>query len=77
MPVPDGNNILSVMIVDEKTGKWSEIYRGRFVYYPVTEADVPAEGEAPADGTIVPVDGSTDATAESQTDAGAAADGAQ
>lgn len=77
MPVPDGNNILSVMIVDEKTGKWSEIYRGRFVYYPVTEADVPADGEASATGTIVPVDGSADASVDSQTDNGAAADGAQ
>lgn len=37
MPVPEGNNILSIMIVDDKTGKWSDIYRGRFVYYPVTE----------------------------------------
>lgn len=37
MVIPEGNNILSVMIVDEKTGKWSDIYRGRFVYYPLTE----------------------------------------
>jgi hypothetical protein len=37
LSVPEGNNILSVMIVDDKTGKWSDIYRGRFVYYPPTE----------------------------------------
>ena len=38
MLVPEGNNILSVIIVDNKTGKWSEVYRGRFVYYPSAEA---------------------------------------
>jgi tetratricopeptide (TPR) repeat protein len=47
LSVPQGNNILSVMIVDDKTGKWSDIYRGRFVYYPPTEetddADAPGE----------------------------------
>ena len=36
-----------------------------------------ADGEASATGTIVPVDGSADASADSQTDNGAAADGAQ
>jgi hypothetical protein len=39
LTVPEGNNILSVMIVDDKTGKWSDIYRGRFVYYPVSETE--------------------------------------
>lgn len=44
MPVPEGNNILSVMIVDDKTGKWSDIYRGRFVYYPATETGLLEDG---------------------------------
>jgi uncharacterized Zn finger protein (UPF0148 family) len=37
--IPEGNNILSVMIVDDKTGKWSDMYRGRFVYYPPSEEE--------------------------------------
>jgi tetratricopeptide (TPR) repeat protein len=45
LSVPEGNNILSVMIVDDKTGKWSDIYRGRFVYYPPSEE--PSESDAP------------------------------
>jgi hypothetical protein len=45
LSVPEGNNILSVMIVDDKTGKWSDIYRGRFVYYP--PAEEPSEDDAP------------------------------
>jgi hypothetical protein len=52
MTVPEGNNILSVMIVDDQTGKWSDIYRGRFVYYPVSEetsVDVTVEESAAAD----------------------------
>ena len=38
--IPEGNNILSVIIIDDKTGLTSGIYRGRYEYTP---AD--AEGE--------------------------------
>ena len=31
--VPEGNHILTVVIIDHETGLSSEIYRGRFVYY--------------------------------------------
>ena len=31
--VIEGNNVLSVIIVNNKTGKCSEIYRGNFEYY--------------------------------------------
>lgn len=31
--IPEGNNILSVIIYDDETGKYSGIYRGNFVYY--------------------------------------------
>lgn len=31
--VIEGNNVLSVILYNEKTNKWSSIYRGRFEYY--------------------------------------------
>ncbi len=31
--VPEGNNVLSVIVVNNKTQKSSEVYRGRFEYY--------------------------------------------
>lgn len=33
IPVPDGNNVLSVVLIDESTGLSSSIYRGNFVYF--------------------------------------------
>jgi tetratricopeptide (TPR) repeat protein len=33
-PVPEGNNVLSVLIVDNRTEKMSSIYRQYFTYYP-------------------------------------------
>lgn len=33
IPVPDGNNVLSVVLIDESTGLSSPIYRGNFVYF--------------------------------------------
>jgi hypothetical protein len=37
------------MIVDDKTGKWSDIYRGRFVYYPPSEETSADADSATAD----------------------------
>ena len=31
--VPEGNNVLSVIIIDNKTGKCSNVYRGHFELY--------------------------------------------
>ena len=31
--VPEGNNVLSVILIDNRTGLWSDIYRGNFIYY--------------------------------------------
>ena len=35
--IPEGNNILTVIIVDEKTKLESDIYRGNFVYQQQNE----------------------------------------
>ena len=32
--VPEGNNVLSVLVVDKKTGLDSGVYRANFIYYP-------------------------------------------
>lgn len=45
--MPEGNSILSVMIVDTKTQKASAVYRGRFIYHP---ADADEEGSVPEEG---------------------------
>ena len=34
IPVPEGNNVLSVVIVNNKTEQTSSIYRQFFIYYP-------------------------------------------
>lgn len=34
MEIPTGNNILSVLVVDNKTGLDSGVYRTNFIYYP-------------------------------------------
>lgn len=34
LEVPEGNNILSVLVVDNKTGLDSGVYRSNFIYYP-------------------------------------------
>ena len=34
IPVPEGNNVLSVVLVNNKTGQTSSIYRQYFKYYP-------------------------------------------
>ena len=31
--VPEGNNILSVVLIDSKTNLSSDVYKGNFVYY--------------------------------------------
>jgi tetratricopeptide (TPR) repeat protein len=31
--IPEGNNVLSVILLDNKTGLYSEVYRGNYVYY--------------------------------------------
>lgn len=31
--VPEGNNVLSVIIIDHRTNLYSDIYRGNFIYY--------------------------------------------
>ena len=33
IPVPEGNNVLSVIAIDQNTGKCSDIYRSRFEFY--------------------------------------------
>jgi predicted negative regulator of RcsB-dependent stress response len=55
--VPEGNNILSVLMVDDRTGKWSDIYRGRFVYYPASE-EIPVEEQEEATADQMISDGS-------------------
>lgn len=47
----EGNNVLSVIIVDNTTNLYSDIYRGNFVYYPDID-----EGEGLSDS--LPEDGS-------------------
>ena len=32
--VPEGNNVLSVLVVDKTTGLDSGVYRANFIYYP-------------------------------------------
>ena len=32
--VPEGNNVLSVLVVDNTTGLDSGVYRANFIYYP-------------------------------------------
>jgi hypothetical protein len=40
-------------MVDDRTGKWSDIYRGRFVYYPASEEiSVEEQEEATTDQMI-------------------------
>lgn len=34
LEIPEGNHILSVLVVDEKTGLDSGVYRTNFIYYP-------------------------------------------
>ena len=31
--VPEGNNVLSVIIIDNTTGLYSDTFRGNFIYY--------------------------------------------
>lgn len=33
IPIPEGNNVLSVIAIDQRTGKTSDIYRSRFEFY--------------------------------------------
>lgn len=33
IPIPEGNNVLSVIAIDQNTGKCSEIYRSRYEFY--------------------------------------------
>lgn len=33
IPIQEGNNVLSVILVDNRTGLFSDIYRGNFIYY--------------------------------------------
>lgn len=33
MTVPEGNHVLSVILIDDKTEQMSDIYRGNFIYY--------------------------------------------
>ena len=42
--IPEGNNILSVIIIDNSTGLSSDIYKGMFIYYPENYEDA-AENE--------------------------------
>lgn len=34
LQIPEGNNILSILVVDDKTGLNSGVYRTNFIYYP-------------------------------------------
>ena len=43
--VPEGNNILSVIVYDRSTGQSSQVYRGNFIYYA---QDTPQENEGEA-----------------------------
>ena len=33
LTIPEGNNVLSVIIIDDRTKLYSDIYRGNFIYY--------------------------------------------
>lgn len=46
--VPEGNNILSVILIDHSTGQHSDVYKGNFVYYSQNYDDIadPEEEEA-------------------------------
>ena len=33
LTIPEGNNVLSVIMIDNKTHLSSEVYRGNFIYY--------------------------------------------
>jgi predicted nucleic acid-binding Zn-ribbon protein len=39
IPIPEGNNVLSAILIDSKTGLRSDVYRGNFVYYVENFAD--------------------------------------
>jgi hypothetical protein len=43
--IPEGNNVLSVVLVDNSTGLVSEVFRGNYVYYAddYTQEDVEVE----------------------------------
>jgi tetratricopeptide (TPR) repeat protein len=43
--IPEGNNVLSVILVDNTTGLRSEVYRGNYVYYDEDYTDENVEGE--------------------------------
>ena len=34
LTVPEGNHVLSVILYDTKTGKWSDVFKGCYTYYP-------------------------------------------
>lgn len=40
--IPEGNNILSVIAVDNDTKKESEVFKTNFIYYPTIETETPS-----------------------------------
>lgn len=49
--VPEGNNILSVILVDHSTGLHSDVYKGNFVYYSQDYENIDSEEEAASEET--------------------------
>lgn len=44
--VPEGNNVLSVILIDNKTNLYSDTYRGNFIYYSENYSDDGADASA-------------------------------
>jgi hypothetical protein len=44
--IPEGNNVFSVILIDNKTGLSSDVYRGNFVYYAEDFSDDGDDAEA-------------------------------
>ena len=40
MELPEGNNILSIIVVNDKTKLTSEIYRTNFIYHAQPEVEI-------------------------------------